>query len=1089
MDPTRTSAPSVAASDASTASPGTSPGASSGASSASPGASPGGPSDTARPYHQRYEILGEHARGGLGRVSRARDHELGRDIAIKELISRGNVSEIRFFREALITARLEHPGIVPVYEAGRWRDGTPFYAMKLVAGRPLRALIAERATVDERIGLLHHVIAVADAIAYAHGRNIIHRDLKPSNVIVGDFGETIVIDWGLAKDLSAADDVAGDGGARSPSDDDLTSTGSVLGTPAYMAPEQHRGEPVDQRADVFAIGAMLWELCTAQKLPPGPARQRSGILRRAGIDPDLTSIIIKAIAPDAAHRYSDAGALAVDLKAFKAGARITAREYSLPATLAHWTRRHRALALSVGLAIAVTAAGIASYVTRIAAERERVAAAADALILQQAELLLHSDPTAALELLGGYHGAETARHAMLRAQALGLGVARFHVKPHSHAIRAARSTADGTLFTISIDGSLVKTSPDGTVRVIARDAAPAFALGYSDARSWLAYPCEATAICLLDARTEQRRPPPTEVSAEPLMGIAWAPGGRLLAALSEGGDLAVWQIFDDQPPVLRHRTTIERGVALGFVDDHTLVATSQSGVAVFHLDTSPFLQLGPGSRFALDSPGELSWDGPRHLVAVSTGTGELVAIDSATNQLLSRTTLCKGPLSPVVMPAGRTAVGYACRSGDAGVWDLERASATVVMHLDGGAWLVAASADGRYLLAGGGNGALAIYDSLYGMISSYLGHSARLTALAPPSPGHPWIASSDVNGELRVWPVPDPAARVIITSSSPIYRATLLRNGIAVAIDDSRVLHWYAPDGTAGEAPGHRPLHYRIAVSSTESRFVAFGPDRELEIWSFDGPPTVRRDYRIYDATDVAYAPDGTWFLVGCADGTLVGFGSAGEWRREYGSVGEPIWYLRWLRGIDGVVIGGKRGTLWTADQRGLRYLGHEPGLINSVAASPDARWLVTATSEGVLRRYDIATRLVSTYRSPHPSSQFLIFSPDSTTLAVVTDKTISLIATPPTGAAAPAAPPWTWNQVDAAVGHCVFSPDSMWFAAVGERGGIWFNRRGDRRWVYLATGTARVSFGYFSDDGNRFIATEPSGRVLLVDMRAAIFR
>src|ERR1044071_286529 len=163
-------------------------------------------SATLRDPNNRYRILGEHGRGGLGRVSRAHDVQLGRDVAIKELISRGHVSELRFLREALITARLEHPGIVPVYEAGRWSDGTPLYAMKLVAGRPLRDLILERKTVDERIGLLHHVIAVADAIAYAHGRNIIHRDLKPANVIVGDFGETIVIDWGLAKDLSVSAD-------------------------------------------------------------------------------------------------------------------------------------------------------------------------------------------------------------------------------------------------------------------------------------------------------------------------------------------------------------------------------------------------------------------------------------------------------------------------------------------------------------------------------------------------------------------------------------------------------------------------------------------------------------------------------------------------------------------------------------------------------------------------------------------------------------------------------------------------------------------------------------------------------------------
>src|ERR1044071_5164143 len=155
-----------------------------------------------------------------------------------------------------------------------------FPLLKLVAGRPLRDLIADRRNVEERIGLLHHVIAVADAIAYAHGRNIIHRDLKPANVIVGDFGETVVIDWGLAKDLSASDvGTVEDGPFRVTHDEGLTSAGTVLGTPAYMAPEQARGEPVDQRADVFAIGTMLWELCTLEKLPPAYAGQRRRITR------------------------------------------------------------------------------------------------------------------------------------------------------------------------------------------------------------------------------------------------------------------------------------------------------------------------------------------------------------------------------------------------------------------------------------------------------------------------------------------------------------------------------------------------------------------------------------------------------------------------------------------------------------------------------------------------------------------------------------------------------------------------------------------------------------------------------------------
>jgi len=210
----------------------------------------------------RYQMLGEHGRGGLGRVFRARDKELGRDVAVKELLQRGSGSELRFFREALITARLEHPGIVPVHEAGRWPDGTPFYAMKLVAGRPLKELIDAAATVEDRLALIPHVLAVADAIAYAHDRRIIHRDLKPSNVMVGDFGETVVIDWGLAKDLrDTVSEPADQGPYRSPAAIGLTAAGSVLGTPAYMAPEQLTGH-ADERSDIYALGGILYHVLT-----------------------------------------------------------------------------------------------------------------------------------------------------------------------------------------------------------------------------------------------------------------------------------------------------------------------------------------------------------------------------------------------------------------------------------------------------------------------------------------------------------------------------------------------------------------------------------------------------------------------------------------------------------------------------------------------------------------------------------------------------------------------------------------------------------------------------------------------------------
>ncbi len=254
----------------------------------------------------RYELVCEHARGGLGRIVRAVDRWLGREVAVKELLSHDARHQARLLREAFITARLQHPGIVTVHEAGHWPTGEPYYVMKFVPGRTLKELLAERTTLRERLALLPHVIAIAEAIGYAHAQGVIHRDVKPSNVIVGTFGETVVVDWGLALDGS----------------EDFT--GEVVGTPAYMAPEQARGERVDQRADVYALGVILYELI-AGAAPYGSTSD--GVLARvvAGPPPELAvrgaprelvAIVERAMARDRELRHRDARELAAELRRF-----------------------------------------------------------------------------------------------------------------------------------------------------------------------------------------------------------------------------------------------------------------------------------------------------------------------------------------------------------------------------------------------------------------------------------------------------------------------------------------------------------------------------------------------------------------------------------------------------------------------------------------------------------------------------------------------------------------------------------------------------------------------------------------------------
>jgi tetratricopeptide (TPR) repeat protein len=341
----------------------------------------------------------EIARGGMGRIVAAEDLRLGRAVALKELIDPVAEQRGRFQREALITARLQHPGIVPVYEAGRWPSGEPFFAMKLVSGRPLDRVIAEAMTLADRLALLPRLAAAADAIAYAHSQRVIHRDLKPANVLIGEFGETVVIDWGLAKsldDVDAPDSLrpaarpdrtaapAGPADATRPGEptaSTLTIAGSVMGTPAYMAPEQARGAAVDQRADVFALGAMLYHLLAGA--PPYHARTATEVIaaaaagqvrpladREPGAPTDLVAIVERAMAPYPGERYADAGELATELRRFLTGQLVSAHRYTAGERVGRFVRRHRAAVMIAVLAAIGFAAGTTFAVRRIIAERD-----------------------------------------------------------------------------------------------------------------------------------------------------------------------------------------------------------------------------------------------------------------------------------------------------------------------------------------------------------------------------------------------------------------------------------------------------------------------------------------------------------------------------------------------------------------------------------------------------------------------------------------------------------------------------------------------------------------------------------------------
>jgi len=305
--------------------------------------------------NERYQRDQLHATGGIGRVWLAHDSQLNRQVALKELLpdqSHNAVSRARFLREARITGQLEHPGIVPVYELAH-HPGTqePFYTMRLLKGRTMRdaALAYHQKRTEgqadsvEFLTLLNAFVVVCKTVAFAHSRGIIHRDLKGQNVMVGDFGEVVVLDWGLAKELDRAEtdgaQPSSSASTRQPSNNELTLDGEAMGTPAYMAPEQAAGRLglIDERTDVYGLGATLYQLLTGQAPFSGATPEE--ILQKVRteppvapdrlwpeVPPTLQAACLRALAKQPIERFASASELAQEVEQWQEVQRRKAEE-------------------------------------------------------------------------------------------------------------------------------------------------------------------------------------------------------------------------------------------------------------------------------------------------------------------------------------------------------------------------------------------------------------------------------------------------------------------------------------------------------------------------------------------------------------------------------------------------------------------------------------------------------------------------------------------------------------------------------------------------------------------------------------------